>query len=127
VAYTSNLGPSSFAPVSLGQTFAELTSIFVPGGWYLITSKVVLTNTNIAIPSLARCTVTRSGSLLDISEVTVAEQSGKATLTLHAATLVGAAGEHLKLNCQTDAPGTATATLWQLTAIQVSNVTLPGP
>jgi len=101
--------------------------IFVPGGWYLITSKVVLLNTSIGIPALARCVLTRSGSLLDISEVTLADQSGKATLTLHAATMVLAAGEHVKLSCQADAPGTASASYAQLTAIQVGTLALPGP
>ena len=64
---------------------------------------------------------------MDISEVTLADQSGEATLILHAATQLTAAGTHVKLSCQADAPGTASATFWQLTAIQVGSITLPGP
>jgi hypothetical protein len=105
----------------------DLASISVPGGWYVITTKVVLTNTNIAVPSVARCVLGNNGALLDLSEVTLADQSGKATLTLHAATQVTAGGAHLKLSCQTDAPGTASATFPQLTAIQLLSVTLPAP
>jgi hypothetical protein len=113
--------------VPIGPVYADVASILVPGGWYLITSKVVLLNTNIAVPSLARCILTHSGSLLDVSEVTLADQSGKATLTLQGATLLVSAGEHVKLSCQADVPGTATASLSQLTAIQVGSITAPGP
>ena len=126
-AFTAEFGTSGFPPVFLGQTFADVESILVPGGWYVITSKVVLVNASIGLPSLARCVLTRSGSQLDISEVTLADQSGKATLILHGATQVVAGGEHVKLSCQADAPGTASASLAQLTAIQVGALIQPGP
>ena len=122
-----SFGPSGSPPVPVGPVFADVASIFVPGGQYLITAKVVLLNTNIAVPSLARCILTRNGSLLDISEATLADQSGKATLTLHAATLLVPPGEHVRLSCQADVPGTASATFSQLTAIQVGSLTAPGP
>ena len=115
----------TFAP----GPFTDVASILVPGGSWLITSKVVLTNVNpnLTLPSLARCILTKSGSQLDVSEVALAATTGKATLTLHAATQLVAAGEHVKLSCQTDNPGLASATNWRLTAMQVGSITLPGP
>jgi hypothetical protein len=126
-AFAVSRGLSGGAPVALAQGFVDVASIFVPGGSYLVTSKVVLTNTNLVVPSLARCILTRSGSLIDLSEVTLAEGAGEATMSLHAATPIGVNGEHVKLSCQTDSPGTASATFSQLTALQLGTLTLPGP
>ncbi|HVP59098.1 MAG TPA: hypothetical protein VMT11_00910 [Myxococcaceae bacterium] len=112
----------------VGPSYADVARILVPPGWYLITAKVILANTTVALPSLTRCVLTRDGSLLDLSEGTLLDTSGKATLTLHAAAqLTGTPGEHVALSCQADYPGTANATDGQLTAIQVSTITAPGP
>lgn len=129
VAFTAQFGLRGGNPIFLGPTYTEVSSVLVPPGFYLVTAKVVLTNANTVV-TLSRCELARSGTItaLDISETTLAETTGEATVALHAATQVTAsAGEHLKLFCQSDYPGQATATYSQLTALQIGTLTAPGP
>jgi len=119
-------------PVFVSQGYVDVVSILVPPGWYIITGKVVLTNATIGLgPTLARCLLQRQVSTinLDIAEGSLADATnGEATLTVHAATqITNVPGEHVKISCQADYPGTATVTYPQLTAIQLGDIQTPGP
>jgi len=127
--YTLTVGGPSSTPVFVGPFFTDVGSIFVPTGSYLITAKVVLTNAT-TVQTLSRCQLSRSGAItvLDISEVTLADTTGEATLAVHAVTqLTTTPGEHVKLSCQADYPGQASAIYPQLTATQVTGISTPGP
>ena len=124
--FTAQFGLST-TPVTVTNT--SVTSLFVPLGSYIVSSKVVLTN-NSATPTNVACflaqgtsgrTVDRSDSFLDAS-VSV-------ELTLHAAVQVNVAGDgQLWLNCTRFASAIVTAANSQLTAIQVGTLTAsPGP
>ena len=124
--FTAQFGLST-TPVTVTNT--SVTSLFVPLGSYIVSSKVVLSN-NSATPTNVACflaqgtsgrTVDRSDSFLDAS-VSV-------ELTLHAAVQVNVAGDgQLWLNCTRFASAIVTAANSQLTAIQVGTLTAsPGP
>ena len=127
-AFTAQFGLPNTPPLSVPNFFTQLASIFVPKGSYLVTFKVVLTNSS-AGPTGVTCLLQQSGSgaLNDRLDGTLADGNGAATLVLHTAVQVGAAaGEHLRVNCQATG-GTAVATYQQLTAVQIGTLLAPGP
>jgi len=101
-------------------------STFVPPGWFLVTAKVLLTS-GTSGAMLTRCVLAlTSGPSLDLGEVTLADTGAEATMTLHAAAQIGSVGgDHITVSCQAGfSGGAAFASYPQLTAIQVSSVSI---
>jgi hypothetical protein len=126
-AFTAQFGLST-TPISLGSIPTEVTSIVVPLGWYVVTAKVVLTNTSTATTAVT-CLLAQgsSGQTIDRTDGFLdANVSGD--LTLHAAVQVSAASNgQLRISCIRFSSGVVTAADTQLTAIQVGSLAVASP
>jgi hypothetical protein len=106
-----------------------VASLALPVGSYVVTAKVVLTNASAGVAGVT-CVFTQSGtgSLLDRVDGSLADATGADTLVLHTAVqVIGVGDQHVRVACQRNSTGTATASFPQLTAIQLGSVTTPGP
>jgi len=121
--------PSSSSFTLTGFVFTQVASLALPVGSYVVTAKVVLTNASAGVAAVT-CVFTQSGSgsLLDWADGSLADATGSATLVLHTAVQVtGAGDEHVRVACQRNSEGLASASFPQMTAIQLGSVTTPGP
>jgi hypothetical protein len=128
--FTTQVGLPQSGPASIGAFFfTQLASLALPVGSYIVTAKVVLNNGSGDVGSVT-CVFTQSGSgsLLDRADGSLADGTASDTLVLHTAVQVtGADDEHVRVACQRNSTGTATASYQQMTAIQLGSITTPGP
>ena len=127
-AFTAQFDFSSNV-ISISSSYAQLTSILVPVGTYIVTAKMVLTNSSAGATGV-NCLLIQSGSggIRDSADGWLADTSGSTTVVLHTALrITGPTGEHIQVVCRRNSPGTAFANYQQLTAISIATLTAPGP
>jgi hypothetical protein len=127
-AFTAQFDFSSTV-ISISSSYAQVTSILVPVGTYIVTAKVVLTNSSAGTTGV-NCLLIQSGSggIRDSADGWLADTSGSTTVVLHTALrIIGSTGEHIMVVCRRNSSGTAFANFQQLTATNITTLTVPGP
>jgi len=127
--FTNQIGAPVVSFPVIGPSFVPVTGLALPPGSYIVTAKVVMTNTAAGATS-ATCQLTQTGNglLLDRSDGSLPDGNGSVTLVLHTAAVVtGAPDAHVRVACQRNTNGTASVTFQQMTAVQLGSVTTPGP